>query len=88
MYINGKMRPTEAIPVMGGGGIKENDGGGKFKYDIYIYIYLSVCLSIYLSICLSIYLSVYLSIYLSIYIVVLGLELGAYTLSHSTSPFL
>jgi hypothetical protein len=27
---NGKMRP---VPGMGGWGIKENDGGGKFNYD-------------------------------------------------------
>jgi hypothetical protein len=29
------MRPVETIPGMGGGGIKENDGGGEFKYDIF-----------------------------------------------------
>jgi hypothetical protein len=34
MYVNGKMRPAETIPGMGGEGIKENDGGGKFNYDI------------------------------------------------------
>jgi hypothetical protein len=34
MYENGKMRPVETIPVMGGGRIKENDGGGEFNYDI------------------------------------------------------
>jgi hypothetical protein len=34
MYVNGKMRPVETIPRMGGGGIKENDGGGEFTYDI------------------------------------------------------
>jgi hypothetical protein len=28
------MRPVETIPGMGEGGIKENDGGGEFKYDI------------------------------------------------------
>jgi hypothetical protein len=33
MDVNGKMRPVETLPEMGGGGIKENDGGGKFKYD-------------------------------------------------------
>jgi hypothetical protein len=27
MYENGKMRPVETVPGMGGGGIKENDGG-------------------------------------------------------------
>jgi hypothetical protein len=35
MYVNGKMRPVETIPRMGGGGIKENDGGGEFKCDIF-----------------------------------------------------
>jgi hypothetical protein len=34
MYENGKMRPAETIPGMKGRGIKENDRGGKFKYDI------------------------------------------------------
>jgi hypothetical protein len=34
MYENGKMRPVKTIPGMGGGGIKENDGGGEFNYDI------------------------------------------------------
>jgi hypothetical protein len=34
MYVNGKMRPTETISGMREGEIKENDGGGKFKYDI------------------------------------------------------
>jgi hypothetical protein len=28
------MRSVETIPGMKGGGIKENDGGGEFKYDI------------------------------------------------------
>jgi hypothetical protein len=32
MYENGKMRP--GMPGMEGGGIKENDGGGEFNYDI------------------------------------------------------
>jgi hypothetical protein len=31
MYVNGKMRPVETIPGMGGGEIKENDEGGEFK---------------------------------------------------------
>jgi hypothetical protein len=35
MYENGKMRSVEAIPRMGGGGIKENDGGGEFNYNIF-----------------------------------------------------
>jgi hypothetical protein len=29
------MIPVETIPGMGGGGIKENDGGGEFKYHIF-----------------------------------------------------
>jgi hypothetical protein len=33
MYVNGKVRPVETIPGMGGR-IKENDGGGEFNYDI------------------------------------------------------
>jgi hypothetical protein len=28
------MRPVETIPEMRGDGIKENDGGDEFKYDI------------------------------------------------------
>jgi hypothetical protein len=34
MYINGKMRPAETVPGMGSEGIKKNDGGGKFNYNI------------------------------------------------------
>jgi hypothetical protein len=34
MYENGKMKSVETIPGMGGRGIKENDGGGEFNYDI------------------------------------------------------
>jgi hypothetical protein len=34
MYGNGKMRPVETIPRIGGGRIRENDGGGEFNYDI------------------------------------------------------
>jgi hypothetical protein len=34
MYVNGKMRPVESIPGMGGGEIKENNERGEFKYDI------------------------------------------------------
>jgi hypothetical protein len=34
MYVNGKMRPVETIPGMGGWEIKENGGGGEFNYDI------------------------------------------------------
>jgi hypothetical protein len=32
MYAVGKMIPVETIPGMVGRGIKENDGGGEFKY--------------------------------------------------------
>jgi hypothetical protein len=35
MYGNLKIRPVETIPGMGKGGKKENDGGGKFKYDLF-----------------------------------------------------
>jgi hypothetical protein len=35
VYVNGKMRLLETIPGMGRGKIKENDKGGKFKYDIF-----------------------------------------------------
>jgi hypothetical protein len=31
MYKNGKMRPVKSILRMGRGGIKENDGDGKFN---------------------------------------------------------
>jgi hypothetical protein len=34
MYENRKMRLAETIPGMGERGVKDNDGGGKFNYDI------------------------------------------------------
>jgi hypothetical protein len=34
MHLNVKIRPIEIIPGMGRRGIKENGGGGEFKYDI------------------------------------------------------
>jgi hypothetical protein len=34
MYINEKMRHVESIPRMEVVGTKENDGGGKYNYDI------------------------------------------------------
>jgi hypothetical protein len=34
MYENRKVRPVETLPGMGGGEIKENDGGGEFKYIV------------------------------------------------------
>jgi hypothetical protein len=34
MYVNGKMRPVETIPGVGGGGIKKNHGGGEPNYNI------------------------------------------------------
>jgi hypothetical protein len=38
MYVNGKMRPVETVPGMGGQGIKENDGGVNSST-----IYLTYC---------------------------------------------
>ena len=35
-------------------------------YQLYLSIYLSICLSVYLPVCLSVYLSICLSVYLSI----------------------
>jgi hypothetical protein len=35
MYENGKMRPVETVLRIGGGEVKENDGRGEFKLDIY-----------------------------------------------------
>jgi hypothetical protein len=34
MCVNGRMRPVETIPGMGGGRKKENNGGGQFNYHI------------------------------------------------------
>jgi hypothetical protein len=34
MYENGKMKYVETLSGIGGGRIKENDGGGEFNYDI------------------------------------------------------
>jgi hypothetical protein len=34
LYINGKRKPVETFPGLGGEGIKENDGGSEFNYDI------------------------------------------------------
>jgi hypothetical protein len=38
MYINGKLRPVETIPRMGGGEIKENGGGMNSSMIYLIYI--------------------------------------------------
>jgi hypothetical protein len=35
MYENEKMRPTETLSGMVEGGIKDNDEGCEFSYDIY-----------------------------------------------------
>jgi hypothetical protein len=35
MYVNAKMIPVEITPGKGERGIKENDGGGEFKHDIF-----------------------------------------------------
>jgi hypothetical protein len=32
--IDGKMRPVETIPALGEEGMKNNNGGCKFNYDI------------------------------------------------------
>jgi hypothetical protein len=34
MYVNGKIRPVETIPVTRGEGTEENDGGAEFNYYI------------------------------------------------------
>jgi hypothetical protein len=39
MHVNGKMRPLETIPGIGRWGIKENDEGDEFKYDIFNIFY-------------------------------------------------
>jgi hypothetical protein len=35
MYVKGKMIPVETIPEWREEGMKENGGGGEFKYDIF-----------------------------------------------------
>jgi hypothetical protein len=35
MYANTKMIPVEIVPGIGGGGMGEHSGEGKFKYDIF-----------------------------------------------------
>jgi hypothetical protein len=35
VYENREMRHVKTTPWMGGGGKKENDGRGKFNYDIF-----------------------------------------------------
>jgi hypothetical protein len=42
MYENGKRRPVETIPGMGGGQKKENDGGGEFNYDILLSTFVNI----------------------------------------------
>jgi hypothetical protein len=34
MCVNEKIKPIKTIPGIGGEGIKVNDGGGEFNYDI------------------------------------------------------
>jgi hypothetical protein len=34
MFVNGKVRPVETIPGIGGGEIKKDDGVGEFNCDI------------------------------------------------------
>jgi hypothetical protein len=38
MYVNGKMRPVETIPEIGGAWIKDNDGVTQFNYDKFLEI--------------------------------------------------
>jgi hypothetical protein len=33
--VNGKMRPVETVPGIGGGRIKENDGESELNYDVF-----------------------------------------------------
>jgi hypothetical protein len=35
MYSYGKMRPLKLFQEWGGEGLKKNDGGGEFNYDIW-----------------------------------------------------
>jgi hypothetical protein len=35
MYVNGKMIPVRAFLGIGGGVLKEKDGGGELKYEIF-----------------------------------------------------
>jgi hypothetical protein len=42
MYESGKTIPVEIIPGMGGG-LKENDGGSEFNYDIRTFVNVSLC---------------------------------------------
>jgi hypothetical protein len=35
MYINAKMIPVETVTGIGGGEMKESNGGGEFKYDMF-----------------------------------------------------
>jgi hypothetical protein len=34
MNVNGKIRPVETIPRIGGESVKENDGGSEFNHEI------------------------------------------------------
>jgi hypothetical protein len=38
MYANRKMRHVETIPGVGRWGIKENDGGDEFGYDVRTFV--------------------------------------------------
>jgi hypothetical protein len=35
MYANGKIKSAETFPGIGEGWIRENDGGGEFRFDIF-----------------------------------------------------
>jgi hypothetical protein len=47
MYEDGKMRHVDTIPGMREGRIKENDGGGEFKYDNIVRTFVNVTMYSY-----------------------------------------
>jgi hypothetical protein len=42
LHENGRIKHVDTIPGMGIGEIKENEGGGEFKYDIRTFLNVSV----------------------------------------------
>jgi hypothetical protein len=38
MYVSAKMIPVETIPGIRGGRLKESNGRGEFKYDIFEFL--------------------------------------------------
>jgi hypothetical protein len=43
MYVNGKMISVETDPGIRAGGMKENDGGGEFKFKIFATLFKNFC---------------------------------------------